>query len=117
MLGGVMRKVEEHDAWGPGEAAPIEGGKVETSALLRVGDYNGTVKRPASEVFKHPERWFYLEFEVTDESFAEAKAWADERVRLNKGYSMKDIRRFLMPLWLLKKLKWDDPDRDICWLR
>jgi len=75
---------------------------------------NGTVSRPASEVFTHPDRWEYIEFEVTDESFEQAKAWADERVRLNKGYSMRDIWRFAMPLWMLKKLKIADPDREIC---
>lgn len=78
------------------------------------GKDNGTVSRPASEVFKHPERWEYIEFEVTDESFAEAKTWADERVKNNKGYSMKDIRRFFLPLPVLKFFKWDDPTRDIC---
>ncbi len=78
------------------------------------GNDNGTVSRPASTVFTHPERWEYIEFEVTDESFEEAKAWADERVAGKHKYSMKDIRRFFMPLWLLRKLKWDDPDREIC---
>ena len=78
------------------------------------GDDNGTVSRPASTVFKYPERWEYLEFEVTDESFELAKAWADERVRLNKGYSLRDLWRFAMPLWLLKKIKLADPDREIC---
>ncbi len=78
------------------------------------GDANGTVSRPASGVFKNPKRWEYVEFEVTDESFEEAKHWADERVRLNKGYSLRDLRRFALPLWLLKKFKWDDPDREIC---
>ena len=78
------------------------------------GKDNGTVSRPASEVFTNPKRWLYLEFEVTDESFKTALLWADLRVLRNKGYSMKDIRRFFMPLWLLKKLKWDDPEREIC---
>ena len=78
------------------------------------GDDNGTVSRPASTVFTHPERWEYIEFEVTDESFEDAKNWADIAVFENVGYSMKDIRRFFMPLWLLKKFKWDDPDREIC---
>ncbi len=78
------------------------------------GDDNGTVSRPASTVFTHPDRWHYIEFEVTDESFEQAMAWADERVAQNKGYSMKDIRRFFMPLPVLKFLKWDDPERDIC---
>lgn len=78
------------------------------------GKDNGTVKRPASEVFKHPERWEYIEFEVTGESFEEAKASADEKVKNNKGYSKPDIRRFFLPLWLFKKLKWDDPEREIC---
>ncbi len=78
------------------------------------GDDNGTVSRPASTVFTNPKRWEYIEFEVTDESFEKAKAWADERVAGKHKYSMKDIRRFFMPLWLLRKLKWDDPDREIC---
>ncbi|KKK65627.1 hypothetical protein LCGC14_2972240 [marine sediment metagenome] len=78
------------------------------------GDDNGTVSRPASTVFTHPERWEYIEFELTDESFDEAKAWADERVRKNKGYSKRDLLRFAMPLWMLKKFKWDDPEREIC---
>ena len=78
------------------------------------GDANGTVSRPASGVFKNPKRWEYIEFEVTDESFEEAKHWADERVRLNKGYSKRDLLRFAMPLWMLKKLKLDDPEREIC---
>lgn len=78
------------------------------------GDANGTVSRPASEVFTNPKRWEYLEFEVTDESFEVAKTWADERVAGKHKYSMKDIRRFFMPLWMLRKLKWDDPEREIC---
>ncbi len=87
-------------------------GTVYTSTMR--GDENGTVSRPASTVFTNPKRWHYLEFEVTDESFAEAKAWADERVAGKHKYAMKDIRRFFMPLWLLRKLKWDDPEREIC---
>ncbi len=78
------------------------------------GDDNGTVSRPASAVFTNPPRWEYMELEVTDESFEEAKAWADERVRLNKGYSKRDLLRFAMPLWMLKGLKIADPDREIC---
>ena len=78
------------------------------------GEDNGTVKRPASEVFTNSGRWHFVEFKVTDESFEEAKAWADERVAGKHKYSMKDIRRFFMPLWMLKKFKWDDPDREIC---
>ncbi len=78
------------------------------------GDDNGTVSRPASTVFTHPERWEYIEFEVTDESFEEAKAWADERVKQKWSYSKKDLLRFAMPLWMLKRLKIADPDREIC---
>ncbi len=78
------------------------------------GDANGTVSRPASEVFTHPERWEYLEFEVTDESFKTALLWAQLRVLRNKGYSKRDLLRFAMPLWMLKKLHLDDPDREIC---
>lgn len=83
------------------------------------GDNNGTVSRPASEVFTNPKRWEYLEFEVTDESFEEAKADADAKVKKNIGYAMRTIARFFMPLpmlkWpLIRKLKLDDPEREIC---
>ena len=78
------------------------------------GDNNGTVSRPAREVFTHPERWEYIELEVTDESFKAAKAWADARVAMKWSYSKRDLLRFVMPLWLLKKLKLADPDREIC---
>lgn len=75
---------------------------------------NGTVSRPASEVFTDPGRWEYIKFEVTDESFERAKAWADERVRKNKGYGKKTILRFFLPLPVVMWLKLDDPERDIC---
>lgn len=78
------------------------------------GKDNGTVSRPASEVFKHPERWEYIEFDVTDESFEKAKKWADWRVNLHMSYALGDLLRFVMPLWMLKGLKLDDPDREIC---
>ncbi len=77
------------------------------------GDDNGTVSRPASTVFKYPKRWEYIEFEVTDESFEEAKAWADKRVAMKWSYSKRDLLRFVMPLWMLKGLKLADPDREI----
>jgi len=80
------------------------------------GEYNGTVKRPAQEVFTHPERWDWQEYEVTDDSFEDAKAWADYRTRpdVNKGYGVKTIFRFALPLWFVKKTKLDDPKREIC---
>lgn len=78
------------------------------------GDHNGTVKRAAQDVFTHPERWEYIELEVTDESFEEATAWADYRVKLHMSYALGDLLRFAMPLWLLKKLHLDDPEREIC---
>ena len=65
------------------------------------GDDNGTVSRPASTVFKYPKRWEYIEFEVTDESFEEAKAWADKRVAMKWSYSKHGegwATRLLLPL-------------------
>lgn len=78
------------------------------------GKDNGTVKRPASGVFTNPERWDFVELEVTDNSMAEATEWADERVKENIGYGKKTILRFGMPLFLTKWLKLDDPKREIC---
>ncbi len=34
-------EIAELDAWGPGDAAPVEGGEVRASALVQVGDYAG----------------------------------------------------------------------------
>lgn len=36
-------EIAELDAWGPGDGAPVEGGEVRASALVRVGDYAGTL--------------------------------------------------------------------------
>ena len=92
--------------------APAFTGTCYTSTMR--GDDNGTVKRPASEVFRDPRRWEYIEFQVTDESFEEAKTWADDRVAMKWSYSKRDLLRFAMPLWMLKGLKLADPDREIC---
>ncbi len=77
-------------------------------------DANGTVVRPASQVLDHPENWYYTEHKVLKERFEYAKRQAQKRVDTNKGYSIKDLSRFIMPLWMLKGLRLADPSREIC---
>lgn len=67
-------------------------GTLFTSTMGQVGGKNrtgnGTVKRPASQVLKHPERWSYTEHEVTDKMFANGMLYAEWEVKNNKGYGV-----------------------------
>ncbi len=78
------------------------------------GDANGTVVRPAPGVLDHPENWYYTEHETDKFLFNYAKTFADARVNANKGYSWRDLSRFIMPLWLMKGLRLADNGREIC---
>ncbi len=77
-------------------------------------DDDGTVVRPAAQVLTNPERWYYTEHEVDKFLFHYAKTFADARVHANKGYSYRDLSRFIMPLWLLKVTRLADNGREIC---
>ena len=72
------------------------------------GENNGTVKRPASKVLKHPERWDYKEFEIDENLYLQGKYWMNKKVRDNKGYSFRDIGKFFGLGFLA------DESRDIC---
>ena len=75
---------------------------------------NGTVVRPAFEVLNHPERWYYTEHRVRLVDFEVARNCARGRVTRNKGYSWRDLTRFIMPLWLLKLTGIADNGKEIC---
>lgn len=49
---------------------------------------NGTCKRPASKVLKHPERWSYTEHEVGDLEFDAMIRYLDYEVEGNQGYGL-----------------------------
>ena len=76
------------------------------------GKANGTVVRPAAGVLDHPENWYYTEHEVKKSAFDYAKAQAQKR--RGKTYSWRDLFRYIMPLWLLKKTGVADNGRWIC---
>ena len=78
------------------------------------GDANGTVVRPASGVLDHPENCYYTEHEVDVGVFEFARMLAHRRVYGNKGYSWRDLFRYVMPLWLLKATRLADNGREIC---
>lgn len=62
------------------------------------GKNNGAVKRPASDVLKNPERWYYYEFEVCNEAFDKMILWLDLQVANNTGYDWHgDILKFFLP--------------------
>ncbi len=51
-----------------------------------VGD--GTCKRRASKVLKHPKRWSYTEHEVSDDAYAMMLQYLEVQVDQNKGYGL-----------------------------
>jgi len=78
------------------------------------GDANGTVVRPAAGVLDHPGNWYCTEHRVDKIAFRTAQAKASYRVAANKGYSWRDLSRYVMPLWMLKKTGMADNGREIC---
>jgi hypothetical protein len=72
------------------------------------GESNGTVKRPASEVLDHPENWMYIEAEMPTGNYNSMMRFLENEVRLNKGYSKRDLMKFLSPV------HFPDNKRNIC---
>jgi hypothetical protein len=73
------------------------------------GKVNGTVKRAASEVIKNVDRWDYCEVEIADEyDYKNLIMWMDLEVLANRGYSKRDIFKFISPI------HFPDDERNIC---
>ena len=74
------------------------------------GNANGTVKRDASEVLKHPENWDYVEIEVDLENYNYDyfMGYMEKEVKANKGYSRWDLLKFISPI------HFPDKKRNIC---
>ena len=49
---------------------------------------NGTCKRNASNILKHPERWSYTEHEVSDRRYVWMIHYLEDQVAKNKGYGL-----------------------------
>jgi hypothetical protein len=73
------------------------------------GDNNGTVKRPAGEIYHNMARWDIYETEVTDGEYETLIGWMDLEVKNNKGYGMFDFAKFFGLGWLIS-----DKLRNIC---
>jgi len=69
-----------------------------SSTMGQVGGKNrvgsGVRKLPANEALKHPKRWFYFEFEVSDEAYEDMVLAMEYDVANNKGYDTKMIWSF-----------------------
>lgn len=66
---------------------------------------NGTVKRPASEVLKNPERWDYIELDLPEDMYKAMLYWMENEVKNNLGYDKKAILSFLTPWRFHNKYK------------
>ena len=56
------------------------------------GDNKGTVKRPASEVLKHPGRWDYCDVEIDEQMYPHAIGYMERSVAENEGYGSVAFR-------------------------
>lgn len=105
----LMRSYSHCEIWTLGTykkfSRVVDYGTCWTSTMR--GNYDGCVKRPASEVLTHPERWDYVEFDVPNAFYDAGIAWMSYVVEHNTGYSKKLIGRFFFP-WV------KDVDRYIC---
>ncbi len=61
--------------------------------LLSKGD--GTVSRPSSEVLTHPERWYYIDVDVSIDLFFIVENYLMTEVLNNQGYDFLCILSFL----------------------
>ncbi len=78
------------------------------TSTLRDG-YDGACERPASEVLKNPDRWYYFEFECEDTDYFSMLGAMDGAVDANKGYDLK-----LIALWWYKTKRVYDKAKYIC---
>ena len=72
------------------------------------GEENGVVRRSASSVLRHPDRWNYFEFDIPDQWYKSFVEEMDKKVRHNQGY---DVKTILSYFWY-KRL--GNPDKYIC---
>lgn len=94
------------EVWWPDEYGNFDKGEAFTSTMR--GKVNGTVIRPALEVFRHPQRWDYFEIEVEDEFAFMAIAMARMAAKNNQGYDKPAILSFFCP-W-----RFGSEGKDIC---
>lgn len=81
-----------------------------TSTMGQVRNKNappedGTVKRPANQVLKNPERWDYVEVDLEDKDFDRLIYWMDLEVENNLGYGKRDTLKFFGLGFLADKLR------------
>ena len=70
-------------------------------------DWDGTRFTEANGFIKHPERWYYYEFECDEPDFGIAIIWAMNQVANNKGYAKRTLLKFI-------GINWHDKKRNIC---
>ncbi len=68
----------------------------------------GVVCRPKQEVLKNPRRWFYFEFDITDNQAIQLRYVLDFKLANNAGYDKVAILSFFFPV------RFGNPQKYIC---
>jgi hypothetical protein len=94
------------------------GGMMATSTMGQVGGANrkggGIVVRPASEVLKNPNRWFYTEFEIDADQLTVMCNHLNWLLKRDLGYDKTLILRYFLPEFAVKLFKLDKERKHIC---
>lgn len=78
------------------------------TSTMRGKNINGVVTRPASDVFKHPERWTYINITVSNEEYTAIKNFCLYRASLGLKYGTATLFTFF---WYRRSF---NPDSPIC---
>lgn len=88
------------------EIEDVETGLCYTSTMR--DEDNGTVVRDSAIVLRHIKHWHCIEIEVGEMQHKMLFWWLQQKVDANKGYSTRDILKFISPVHFPDNL------RDIC---
>ena len=70
------------------------------------GRYKGVRIAPALEVLKHPDRWAYIELDVSDEAWAKILPWIEALDKSKVKYDFLGLFGFFSPFNIQDKKKW-----------
>jgi len=94
------------DIWTPDEVGSYTDGDGNYRGMCWTstmrGEENGVVVRPASQVLKHPDRWFAIEWKTTNRKYDKAVQWMNDKVNTNQGYGVLTILSFF---WIRRKAR------------
>ena len=78
------------------------------SSTFRKGEYNGTRRAPASEILKHPDRWYGYTVPTSNVAYDYAVQEMEIQVANNQGYDFLALPSYFTP-W-----RFGDREKNIC---